>query len=390
MLQVFIRSYHPTLKKAQGMSSRIIPWVLCAVAFVGLLVARADAKSSRGVTIVRGVGFDDSTEYQSALPTNADPPSDSDDDASLGWGSDTEQCAGGQSCNSADGSCCAPFGLSAGAEATFLKPSFQNSNDFGFDSNFRLEAAPRVWLQWQNQNGWGLRARYWNLDAQQQLNAAEDFGDSVVAASIQQTLDVYAVDLELTRNFTVRNTNFCASFGARNGRLQDRTNAHLSVFDLAGGGGDDASAILEQANRTLSGTGFTMGLGIRRPIMQSRLAAVCNLRGSVLWGGNKLDVSGTVIEVLPVGVGDLDLNDFQQFNFLGSNGKGMWIGEIQAGGEWNTPIDRAFRGGNAIMRVMFEGQWWNLPGVSTGGGGPVTADQLYQFVGFTAMAGFIR
>ena len=141
--------------------------------------------------------------------------------------------------------------------------------------------------------------------------------------------------------------------------------AHFSVFDLGGGGGDDATAILSQSDSDFKGTGLTASIGIRRPVFESRLSLICNLRGSVLWGGNDLRTNVTVAEVVPVGVGDLDLNDFQQPSLFGSNGNGMWIGEVQAGGEWNTPISSDFGGGNAFIRAMFEGQWWQLPGVTT-------------------------
>lgn len=91
-----------------------------------------------------------------------------------------------------------------------------------------------------------------------------------------------------------------------------------------------------------------------------------------------------------MGDGDLDLNDFQSFQMFGSNNTGMWIGELQAGGEWNTPISDSFGGGDAILRIMFEAQWWNLPGVTTTNLDIDSENELYKFVGVTAAVGFLR
>jgi hypothetical protein len=286
---------------------------------------------------------------------------------------------------------CAPWGLSAGVEATYLEPHSDNSNEgINFNLDYDFEAAPRIWLAWQNQSGWGVRARYWDLDASQQLSAARDFGDALVAQSIMEDIEAQTIDLELTRAFSIEETNGCLSLGARHGRLHQHDNLQFTIFDVGGGGGDDASVILQDFDRGLDGTGMTMALDLRRPILQSRLAAICNLRGSIIWGTNELDGSVTVIEVVPAGVGDLDLNDFQELHFFGSDNEGMWIGELQAGGEWNTPISQAYGGGNAFIRVLFEAQWWNLPGVSTGDDSIATERQVYDFIGVTASAGFTR
>jgi hypothetical protein len=157
---------------------------------------------------------------------------------------------------------------------------------------------------------------------------------------------------------------------------------------VSGGGGDDATVIVQDIDRDFRGTGFTMALDTRRPFLHSRLAVVCNLRGSVIWGDNDLSLTGNIIEVVPVGAGDLDVNDFQNLNFSGSNGQGMWIGEIQAGGEWNTPLAKSFGCGNAFIRLLFEAQWWHLPGVSAGE--IVAGPQVNEFIGLTAAAGITR
>lgn len=303
-------------------------------------------------------------------------------------GCDSAGCAG--SCFDDCNTCCAPFGLAAGVEATYLKPSFSdNESGIYSDFDYEYEAAPRVWLQWQAQSGWGIRGRYWDFDADQGQAGMSDSDDTVAAVSIVEDLDVSAVDLELTRAFSVAQTDCWVSLGARHGRLMHFLTQQLTVFDLSGGGGDDATAIFQQIDSGFEGTGVTAALDLRRPIMQSRLAAVCNLRGSYLWGTNELDVRGAIIEVVPVGAGDLDLNDFEDLQILAEENDGMWIGELQAGAEWNTPISASYGGGNAFIRVLFEAQWWNLPGISASRG-LSTQSLVHELMGVTAAVGISR
>jgi hypothetical protein len=294
------------------------------------------------------------------------------------------------------GSYYAPYGCAAGVEATYLKPELHDDGPLNPFREYDYEAAPRIWLHWQAPSGSGVRARYWSLDAEEQFSAVgdigEQFGDdeeSTGALTFDDDLEIDAVDLELTRAFVFHHFYGLATLGVRHGRLNRHVTQQFTIFDVDDGGGDDASIIFQEGDRRFEGTGITTALDLRRPIMQSRLAAVCNLRGSVLWGDNDLDLSGAVIEAVPVGPGDLDINDFEQFRFFGSNGREMWIGEVQIGGEWNTPLSSGFGGGNAFIRLLVEGQWWRLPGVSTPGG-PDADRQMHEFLGITAAAGFTR
>ncbi|MBX7166427.1 MAG: hypothetical protein K1X74_08755 [Pirellulales bacterium] len=303
-------------------------------------------------------------------------------------------CCSMEGCCELVGDCCGcfqPFGLAAGVEATYLKPDIKDDDSIDPIGEYDFEAAPRVWAQYQFQSGWGVRGRYWSLDGEQQRSiATADDEDQAVAQTYSNSLEMWTVDLELTRAFHVEQVNGWLYLGARHGRLRRDANILFSIFDFGGGGGDDASAILEQFDRSYEGTGLTFGVDLLRPIAQSRFAAVCNLRGAVLWGDNQANVNATVIEAVPVGAGDLDLNDFGMLQFAGSNNDAMWIGELQAGGEWNTPLSQAYGGGNAFVRVVFEAQWWNLPGVYLGSEAPEIDDALHQLLGVAASAGFRR
>lgn len=300
-------------------------------------------------------------------------------------------CCDGGMCGCSN--CCPRYGLSAGVEFTYLQ---LNVSDATIDEEFDWEAAPRVWIGYQGASGWGVRGRYWDFDTDQSFQAVselvDDDPDQVLGATVfNQQIELYAADLELTKYFCVLNTDCWASFGARHARLHSEANLQLAIFDLSGGGGDDASVIAENVSRTFEGTGPTFGIDFRRQIMQSRFAALCNMRGSVLWGSNDLRVQGNVIEVIPVGAGDLAVNDFDDLAISGNSNKEMWVGELQAGGEWMVPIDRAYGGGNAFVRVMFEAQWWNAPGLDTHSEeiGQI-GDNLNEFLGGTIAAGFVR
>jgi hypothetical protein len=340
-------------------------------------------------------GESDTAQPQSLLGDAADGQFglDATQGSSCGCGScgcESGECGSGLCDGDLHGISAHGHGLAVGVEATFLKPTFQNSNP-GLDSEielFQTKAAPRVWVQWQWPGPWGVRARYWDFDAEQSLQGATTAGNVLGAQLYRDELELYAIDLELTRNFNLGQWEMCGSFGARNGRFFRGQSLDLTVFDLEGGGGDDASVFLRNAQRDLNGTGITFAMGMRRPFFNRRLSAILNLRGSVIGNSNEFSLNSTVIEVVPVGAGDLDLASATTDEYWNRNSKSMWIGEVQVGGEWRTPLSRDYGDGNAFVQVLFEGQWWNLPGVGTSG--PSTNDQLYQFVGVTCAAGFMR
>lgn len=410
------------------MRGRILFGSLCAIALAVVGSTSALARNPN-VKIIQGPQFAEPASYEAdiqrdapiprePLPGEADPDENIQQDLAKAWENPTAEptslldtsdgftsCEGGD-CSSGEDDCCEcggagcglcglngrPYGWAVGIEATYLKPDYQETDDsFSLPNNFQYEAAPRVWAEYVMMNGWGLRGAYWTYDAEQTFVAAVDEDVVVGAFNIGDNLDLYAIDLELTRRFTIYRSEFWLSLGARNGRIKRTLTQQISIFDLAGGGADDASFIQQTLDRDFNGTGLTTNLGLRRPLGTSRLALVSNFRNSVLWGGNRVNADGTVGEVVPVGVGDLDLNDFSTFSGSGSNSQAMWIGELQVGGEWICPLAGTCDGGWAFARLMFEGQWWKVPGVdATGEFAPTANSQMYDFIGITAAAGICR
>ncbi len=406
------------------MRGRIVFGTLCALALASWFATPAAARNPN-VKIIQGSQFAEPARYQAdhesdapiprePLPGETGPDENIQQDLAKAWENPTgeptslldtkgditsferDSCSmcddgcgdcGGAGCDL----CSRPFGWAVGIEATYLKTDYQETDD-GFDgpNNFQYEAAPRVWAEYVMMNGWGVRGAYWTYDADQTLSGTFNEDDAVGAVAIADNLDLYAVDLELTRRFSIYRNDFWLSLGVRNGKLQRSILQQISVFDLAGGGGDDASFIQQRGDRDFNGTGLTTNIGLRRLLGTSRIALVSNFRNSVLWGGNKLNLDATVGEVVPVGVGDLDLNDFDTLGFFGSNSQAMWIGEFQIGGEWICPLAGTCDGGWAFARLMFEAQWWKLPGVNSFGDGPQIDSKMYDFMGVTAAAGICR
>jgi|GEM_PF-2369525 len=407
------------------MRGRIVFGTLCALALASWYSTPAAARNPN-VKIIQGSQFAEPASYEADIqsdppiprqPLPGETPSDEKirQDLAQEWDNPTGEpkslldtkgnftsfdenscttCEEG--CGECDGAGCnlcgRPFGWAVGIEATYLKPDYQETDDsFSLPNNFGYQAAPRVWAEYVMMNGWGVRGAYWSYDAEQTFMNTVNDDDIVAAVNLGDNLNLYAVDLELTRRFTIYRSEFWLSLGARNGRLKRTLSSQIAIFDLAGGGGDDASFIQRTLNRDFNGTGLTTNLGLRRPLGTSRIALVSNFRNSVLWGGNRVNADGTVGEVIPVGVGDLDLNDFSQFSGSGSNSQAMWVGEFQVGGEWICPLAGTCDGGWAFARLMFEGQWWKVPGVeSSGEFTPSVNSQMYDFIGVTAAAGICR
>lgn len=403
------------------MRGRILFSSLCALALAGSLATPAVARNPN-VKII-GPSLTERTSYEADIQSDAPIPREplADEptpdealqrDLAKDWANptseptsllDTEGSFSAGECDSCNQDCDAcggmgcdlcgrPYGWAVGIEATYLKPDYSQTNDsFDLPNNFQYEAAPRVWAEYVMMNGWGVRGAYWTYDAEQNFMGEFNEPDTVGATVLADNLDLYAVDLELTRRFTIRRSEFWLSLGARNGRLHRSLTNQFAIFDIAGGGGDDTTFVNQTLDRDFNGTGLTTNIGLRRLLGTSRIALVSNFRNSVLWGGNRVKAEGTLAEAIPVGAGDLDLNDFSPFGGTGSNSQAMWIGEFQIGGEWICPLAGTSDGGWAFARLMFEGQWWKAPGVTSNVELVEDLDpQMYDFIGIAASAGICR
>ena len=284
--------------------------------------------------------------------------------------------------------CCPRYGLEAGAEATFLRPTLASRGDDApgrdpFAVDFNYEAAPRIWLGYSYDDGWGLRARYWQIDAYERFNFRElgGVGDDSAFITGAFNLDAYTVDAELTRQFARGNWCLLGALGVRHADYRERAN--LSGFSVDASGATDgvslANADLLQA---VEGTGPTLGLDARRPFGDWHLALIGGVRVSTLWGRRRDAITFIDAEYDDDGAGGLVLVNQQTQTISESEPSILWIGEAQGGLEWSQPY-ACFGGGLIFARALLEWQGWGVAG--EGGGEP-----LVDFFGPTFSAGFVR
>ena len=214
--------------------------------------------------------------------------------------------AGGGCCDSAscDGSCdscawpCYTPGLVFGAELTFLRPFQSEGQMVGFD----YKAAPRIWLGWQNANGFGIRGRWFEYD-----------GGGAAAGSLYQDVDTYLIDIEATDTFRLGHKwSGLFSAGLRFAQYRETNN----------GGG-----VLE----TDSAIGPVVGVELYRPI-------ACN------W------------YVLGIGRTSFLFTDATQDILTLREDTTFSVSELQLGVEYRRDL-----GGTAALfaRAMVEAQYWS-------------------------------
>ncbi|MCI0358579.1 MAG: Lpg1974 family pore-forming outer membrane protein [Planctomycetaceae bacterium] len=284
--------------------------------------------------------------------------------------------------------CCPRYGLEAGAEATFLRPTLASR---GTDAppndptavDFDYEAAPRIWLGYTYDDGWGLRARYWQIDAYERFESIslEGVGNDSSFLTGFFNLDAYTVDAELTRQFAWGNWCLLGALGVRHAEYRERLT--FSAFNLEGTAPtDDVTLVDAEMLAVVEGTGPTLGLDARRPFGAWNLALIGGVRVSALWGKQKNSLTGNVIEFEDDGAGGLVLVNQQNLVMADSDPSTLWIGEAQGGLEWSQPYE-CFGGGLVFARAALEWQGWGVS--QQRGGGP-----LVDFFGPTFSAGFVR
>lgn len=279
------------------------------------------------------------------------------------------------SCNTGcDIGCCnAPCMFwTAGIEATFLKPNFKHDNanvditdsasgveyvsstdNNGLDS---LYAAPRIWL---GVDGccWGADVKYWqmrawdmgydpSLNSLGQWNGA-NCGCPDVGKFSWNGLNLYTIDMEVSRRFCLRDDWMAFSMGVRHAEIRHDAsitiNSDLGDTNLIGYGREDSFS---------QGTGLVFGWYGRRPIYPcSCVNWYYNLHYSVLWGptNTAAETAAQIIVNDPGSAGSTN-------NARTHVDDTLLIGEAQLGLEW----DYALRcvPANAFFRVGLEFQSW--------------------------------
>jgi len=306
------------------------------------------------------------------------------EEGAVQWGSPV---VGGGCCDSCCDSCCTtgcrgccrPPICVVSTEFLFLSPTLNGSPVFyryrgdsvststnstllfgpgnGYGALDDFYAAPRISVGWQG-CCWGVMARYYHFrGAEHGHNPLVGHGSYGEFANhtidVNNILEAYYTDLELTRNFCLHGCKSQFGFGVRYALLSHDESIYGRTID------PNSGSILEggaRRNRSASGTGLTMGLNLRKPLFCNSCAHwFFSGRTSVLWGSNANDVESRASVVAQGG---------STVAAAGAiNGASTWIqddlfiGEIQAGIEWDFAL-RCLPA-KAFFRTAFEYQYWD-------------------------------
>jgi len=237
-----------------------------------------------------------------------------------------------------------PCGWFAGAELAILKPHFGNGvyNMPGLRpwTDFNYNGTPRIHVGLRSADGLGLQASYWSFDQWSEPTVSRD--DTVSQYRILG-LNVQALDTEVTKAFFLCGIHGSLGAGLRYGKVEA-----ASVYKVRYAG-QDPYAFSDVFNRDIEAMGPTIVLDVRHRIGDTRLAIIGNVRSSVLFGGQKWQVTQTT-----------DLPGEGQANrrverLPGSNEDRLLpVLESQIGLEWRIPVGSDY----AYLRCTIEGQWW--------------------------------
>jgi hypothetical protein len=283
-----------------------------------------------------------------------------------------------------------------GFEAVFVQPRFSDnlaftvmeSDDNSFESfedvefDYDLEFTPRLWLGVESCDGLGVRATWWQFDhaaAQASANPpANGFGSITPPTfrnvnlstsipsdtySASTDLNVYTLDLEITKHASFCNWEFGFGGGLRYARAEQGYFSELR---------DDTQTLLGRIDyrQSIEGVGPTISLSAFRPLTCT-LGTFCAARGSVLFGDGKSSLSAG---------DDLDLSTPFLTTSSTSRQDVLTIGEVQLGVRWSAK-KRSGRSFQPFASLALEGQVWNNAGNAS------SEEGTLGFFGFNAGTG---
>lgn len=212
-----------------------------------------------------------------------------------------------------------------------------------------MTLAPRITFGIRQESGWGLRARAFRLDASQNgFNPVTGIGD--IGGTSFNRLNLYYMDLEMTRDACFGSWNVLTALGVRHAAIERAESlAAAGVVDL-GGGFSDVIGANGLSSRSFHGTGLTAALQGTKKARCRGFSWYWNLRGSVLWGDN--DTFSSTSAILSGAGGSA--SSFDQA--LNIDSDTLFIGEAQLGLEWSREL--ACMPGRAFARLGVEAQYW--------------------------------
>lgn len=294
---------------------------------------------------------------------------------------------------------CAPHrcgGWFGGFEAVMVQPRYgsneayttMNADGASFESfsttefDYGLEFSPRVFAGWQNSEGVGVRAAWWQFDngaatastsppanglgsithpALGGVDISSSAATDVFAAAAD--LDVYAIDLEFTKTKSFRVWDIGVGCGFRYASVEQSYRA--AVTDAA-----DAELGSIDYSHKLDGYGPTVSLDAYRRFF-SDAGVFCKARGSALFGEGSSRL---------LAVEDATLTSALTTTRTTYRDDLLPVGELQVGFRWEGAPRRGqvFR---PLLSLAMEGQVWH------GAGNASSEDGALGFYGFNAGAG---
>jgi len=226
--------------------------------------------------------------------------------------------------------------------------SHSTQNDASFTPS------PRLTLGWQGEC-WGVQARYWRLqtgDLRPDFIVDHPFSGATPGDgfAIENSFRAETIDIEGKRLFCVgqKGAELSLSLGFRYAQLAEAAGLYVTSTNSALGTyrGDVT------ATHRFSGGGLTVGLRGIRPISSSNFNLFFGGRVSVLWDPNSSNFVATNADFLTS-------NAYARtFNGGAADSRSyLFIGEIQAGVQWNVPLKCI--PANAFARLAFEYQHWS-------------------------------
>lgn len=254
-------------------------------------------------------------------------------------------------------------GFFAGAEATYLAlnstvlerhlpADFNDTVPATATLDYGMQAAPRIWLGYLTENGWGGQVRYWQYD----VNSSIVEPQVMQPFSLSNEIQMYTIDFEGLKRFQFDSGALTLTFGGRHASFQsDQQYALVDVFGV-GGFTDE----IRNTSAQFNGGGLTGSFLYTRPLNFGGWEAFASGRVSALWGKeSRRD------RRLAAGLGLLTVNSADP-------SAEQYTVEAQIGLQWTHSLNCCC-GAELFVRSAFEYQHWDTSASPVNIAGPPSA-----------------
>ena len=266
-------------------------------------------------------------------------------------------------------------GWYAGAEAVWAKPYLQynlayvvaesstgpgnlntlTNTEGYFEYDFAI--TPRIWIGYENECGFGIRARYWRFDENAREIAFIGPNASVVPTVVSspsgindevvlgQSLELHVADIEATQRFNWCCTDVQFAFGVRIARIEQNT-FEDGIYPSRG---SPTQIDFGSRRTTFDGAGPTVAFDLHRPIGCTGFAFLGGARAAILLGRFDSTFDGQTNQTID------NVVTVNRSHVFGSQTVVRACGEANFGIEWKHCLDC---GAELFANCMIEGQAW--------------------------------